>query len=209
MKEINKRSNSAKARMRFQLGHTCGVTVFKVLKQEGIKKGCGEIFRGNNGWCVKSGGYPIICKTYKEICIIGSIADMNDIIHSEKDPNKETYNSILEIFKELGSLRNIPPKEGDTVLVRDKDEDGWSERIYITTLPNYCLFKYITLMRGDNRYYKKCEHITHSEWRQMKLIQENTFKEIRESIPDKDLGTVFEVEFCLEDLDNNKGETNE
>jgi len=50
--------NRKEAYIKFQLGHTCGVTVFKVLEQEGIERGCGEIFVGSNGWEIISDSFP-------------------------------------------------------------------------------------------------------------------------------------------------------
>ncbi|MGB0405599.1 MAG: hypothetical protein ACPGDB_05400, partial [Fusobacterium sp.] len=102
--------------------------------------------------------------------------------------------------KELGSLGNTPPKEGDKVLVRDCDEDDWIERIYLYTLPSICASPYVAVPNSHEERYIRGEKVDYVGWKQMKPIQENTFKEIREGIPSEDLGTVFEVEFCLESL---------
>lgn len=208
-KEINKgisstKANSTnKARIRFQLGHTCGVTVFRVLEQEGIERGCGEIFKGSNGWKVKSKGAPYIYKNYKEVQIQGRFDSSDKDSCIVEDSNKETYNNILEIFKELGFLGNTPPKEGDRVLVKDNDEDEWKEGIYIGSLGSNCISKHFVVQGAFEESYIRGEEYMWCSWKQMKPIHENTFQEIREGILGEDLGTVFEVEFCLDNLGNN------
>jgi hypothetical protein len=203
-KEVNKGTSSTKARIRFQLGHTCGVTIFKVLEQEGIERVCGEIFKGSNGWIIISSNIPSIELCYEEIHILGtSCTEDFDKIIKGLDTNKGTYNNILETFRELGSQGDNPPKEGDKVLVRNSDSQNWSERIYLTSLPKKCESRYITVHTVNEYKYKNNDEYVWCSWKQMKPIHENTFKEIREGILGEDLGTVFEVEFWLDSLNNN------
>lgn len=207
MNKINKGNSSNKARIRFQLGHTCGVTVFGILEQEGIERGCGEIFVGSNGWKVVSKNFPCVSMLNKAVFLWGRVQSEDDYNHILKDPNKEIYNSILETFKELGSFGNTlgttPPKEGDKVLVRDSDDEEWNESIFIYELNSDQERKYICVCSYDIESYYAGTSDEYMGYAQMKSLQENTFKEIREGIPSEDLGTVFEVEFCLDGLGKN------
>lgn len=186
------------AKIKFQLGHICGVTVFRVLEQEGIGNGCRfGIFKGSNGWRIHIGSAAafIINKNKKCIFIRVNQGFLDNNFATLNDPDKEAFNNIIETFEELGSVGDHEPKEGDTVLVRDRNDDGWNKRIYIATLPECCRYPYVTVSNSDEDNYKNGDKILHYSWKEMKTIIPHYFKEIREGVTTGDLGTIFEVCF--------------
>lgn len=187
------------AKIKFKLKHKEGVTLFMILEQEGIKRGCGEIFKGDNGWSILSAGGITLEVTTKDIFIRGNVEECDLDIELEKDPNKEIYNNVLKTFKQLGNSQTdkFEPKEGDKVLVRNSADYDWKERIFIHSLNSKASCPYITVRFSYDEEYIKGDNYCVSYWEYMKPLyeKESSFKQLDEE--------TFEVTFEMDE--NMKG----
>lgn len=179
------------AKIKFKLKHLEGVTLFKIIEQEGIARGCGEIFEGDNGWKIFSRGSTDFLEGSRIIFIGGLQKQFDDKCIFRRDPNKEIYNNVLETFKQLGNFqtKKFEPKGGDKVLVRDAVASDWKERLFITKLSDRADSPYITVADSDEERYTKGESFYHTSWKHMKPLhkKESSFKQLDEE--------TFEVTF--------------
>jgi len=179
--------NTNNKRVVFKLKHWEGITLFKVIEQEGFERGCGQIYAGSNGWRVISQGNPAIFKGLKKLYLRGFSKDDDNNVSTKEDKDKNTYNTILETFKELGSQDMPEPKFRDRVLVKETDDMRWRERILVHILPEGVLGRYMCVNISEEEKFKEGERYGALVWKFMKPLKENSFKEISED--------TFEVTF--------------
>ena len=181
-----KNINTNNKRIVFKLKHWEGITLFKVIEQECIERGCGEIFKGSN-WRIYSQGKVLIDTNFDHIYLTVLNKESNNEVSVKEDKDKSIYNSILETFKELGSQSNDEPKYGDRVLVREHKEGDWSERVLVHILPKEALIGFVCVHNAYEEEFSKGASYHTINWSYMKPLEENTFKEISED--------TFEVTF--------------
>jgi len=179
--------NTNNKRVVFKLKHWEGVTLFKVIEQEGIERGCGEIHLGSNGWMISSHSNPAISNTVKSIYLRGLYKDGDNNVLTQEDEDKNIYNSILETFKELGSQGNTEPKFGDKVLVKDIEGGSWQERFLVHILPEEVIKRIVCVDNFYEEAYKEGKLYYTINYKYMKPLKQNSFKEISED--------TFEVTF--------------
>jgi len=179
-----------KGTIKFKLKHWEGVTLFKVIEQTGFERGCGEIFKGSNGWGIISKDATEIYESRDRVYIQGLNPIYDNSTASVEDPNKDIYNEVLETFKELGKGETSEPKLGDRVLVRNELVLSWEEMIYVTTLPKKCKLKYIVVADYTEIEFKQGLEYEIESYAYMKpLKQENNFEVLSED--------TFEVSFWV------------
>lgn len=179
--------NTNSKRVVFKLKHWEGITLFKVIEQEGIERGCRELYIGSNGWSICSHGNPDISTSFKRIYLGGLNKHEDNAILTKEDKDKSTYNSILETFKELGSQGNTEPKFGDRVLIKDIEDTRWYERTLVHILPEEVINRFICVVDAYEKEFKEDKEYRTINWNYMKSLKENSFKEISED--------TFEVTF--------------
>jgi len=178
--------NTNNKRVVFKLKHWEGITLFKVIEQEGIKIGCG-LYTGSNGWKIIGWSSLTISEGSKIIYLKGLNNEDDNYVSTKEDKDKSIYNSILETFKELGSQDTSEPKFGDKVLVSESDDWEWQEKTLVHILPKEVLNRYICVISIDEMKFNNGERYNINDWRYMKPLKENSFKEISED--------TFEVTF--------------
>jgi len=179
--------NTNNKRVVFKLKHWEGVTLFKVIEQEGIERGCGEIYSGSNGWRIISQGRPAIKSVFKNIQLRSFNKELDNDVPIQEDEDKSIYNSVLETFKELGSQGNTEPKFGDKVLVNSVKGTYPCERILVQILPKEVFNRFICVDSNYEEEFINGKDYGVTRWKFMKPIKENSFKEISED--------TFEVTF--------------
>jgi len=183
MENIN--TNSKK--VIFKLKHWEGITLFKVIEQDGFERGCGELYSGSNGWVINSKSHTTIASVIKDIYLRGFNKDEDNYVSTKEDEDKSIYSSILETFKELGSQGDTEPKFGDRVLVRDIEDTRWCERFLVHILPKEVIERFICVIDDYEKEFKEDKEYRTNKWKYMKSLKENSFKEISED--------TFEVTF--------------
>lgn len=80
--------------------------------------------------------------------------------------SKELVESVFTNNELYPKVFPFTPKAGDTVLVCDSDEEGWTQAIYLCTLPDED-YPYITVLCDDEEYFPFHNFRT-EKWRQMR-----------------------------------------